>query len=92
MIRDFSLGEDKIILGRGNDKTLKGKDRAASFVLGTDQATGFATISGTLSQGGYTRSSGTMAILENITLDQLQAHSDHIIAGYAFDSVSSDPF
>ena len=81
VITDFTFGEDKIFLGRLFDENFMGEDMVASFVLGTDQATGFATISGTLSIGGYTRSSGTMAILENITLDQLQANSDHIIAG-----------
>ena len=85
VIKDFAFGEDKIFLGWTSGEDYLYDDEVAGFVLGTDEATGFATISGTLSEPGRTRYSGTMAILENITLDQLQAHSDHIISAIAPD-------
>ena len=85
VIKDFAFGEDKIFLGWTSREDYLYDDEVAGFVLGTDEATGFATISGTLSEPGRTRYSGTMAILENITLDQLQAHSNHIISAIAPD-------
>ena len=74
VITDFRFGQDCIFL----DAT-----EIDAFVLGTDQATGFATISAEMSYldsvRGYGTGSRTIAVLENVTLDQLQANSDHIV-------------
>ena len=83
VITDFQFGQDKIFLG---EHPLA--NEIDEFILGTDKATGFATISAkVVSSTGYEYGSKTMAVLENVTLDQLQAHSDHIIGGSAVDTL-----